>query len=238
MRLLIPKPLDSRPIDSSSQTSIQSPQLVLIDVGEWKGLRFQRAIKRAFDVILSALLLTLLSPLIVLSMVAVRLTSAGSPLFVHRRLGAGERTFPLYKIRTMTDGAALMQPRLVPEPHEGIFLKIEDDPRVTPIGRLLRKTSIDELPQLFNVLRGDMSLIGPRPLVASEVERLSPADRLRRASVRPGITGLWQVSGRNDCRDEERLELDLAYVDRWSLGMDLMVLLRTFPAVLSGRGAR
>jgi lipopolysaccharide/colanic/teichoic acid biosynthesis glycosyltransferase len=179
--------------------------------------------------------LVVLGPLILLLALAVRLSSRGPAFYLQPRIGLDGRPFRMVKLRTMEDGAdgskadlavALGRPRL---------FKMVDDPRVTPLGRFLRRWSLDELPQLWNVLRGDMSFVGPRPLPPEEVA----ADDVgtRRLVVRPGITGLWQVSGRSDLPWEECVRLDLHYVDNWSLVLDLQILLRTTAAVLRHQGA-
>jgi lipopolysaccharide/colanic/teichoic acid biosynthesis glycosyltransferase len=147
------------------------------------------------------------------------------------------REFAMYKFRTMRQGAEREQDRLARAQAERTFLKIERDPRVTAVGRFLRRYSLDELPQLVNVLLGDMSLVGPRPVLPCDFDKFPKLDQLRRFSMPPGVTGLWQVSGRSACTDEQRITLDLGYVDRWSLRLDLSILARTVPVVLSGRGA-
>ena len=193
--------------------------------------------KRAIDVVGAALLLILVSPLLLAAIVLVRLTSRGPAVFAQERPGYRGRSFRMYKLRTMVEGAGALEARLGERGGRGVFFKLESDPRVTPIGRLLRRTSVDELPQLVNVLRGEMSLVGPRPLLAGDVTNLPPAaDRLR-FTMLPGMTGLWQVSGRSRSTEQDRLRLDREYVERWSLWLDLKILLRTLPAVVSGSGA-
>ena len=195
------------------------------------------AVKRAFDIIGSIILLLLTAPVWILSGAAIKLTSAGSVLFRQARVGLQGRPFTLLKFRSMVAGA---EERLDEVAHlnemSGPVFKATHDPRVTPVGRLLRKTSLDELPQLINVLRGEMSLVGPRPPLPSEVARYERWQR-RRLSVRPGITGLWQVNGRNEVDFDKWMKLDLAYIDNWSLGLDLKILGKTLPAVLLGKGA-
>jgi lipopolysaccharide/colanic/teichoic acid biosynthesis glycosyltransferase len=193
--------------------------------------------KRAFDVTLAAILLVLAAPVIGIAMLLVRLTSRGPAIFVQQRIGFEGQKFAMYKLRTMQRGAERMQDELASCLEDKTFLKIEGDPRVTRIGRRLRKWSIDELPQLWNVLKGDMSLVGPRPLLLCDFRKFPKREQLRRFSVKPGITGLWQVSGRSSLPDSERMRLDLDYVDRWSLGLDLAILARTLPVVISTRGA-
>jgi lipopolysaccharide/colanic/teichoic acid biosynthesis glycosyltransferase len=168
----------------------------------------------------------------------VKVTSPGPVLFVQERGGLNARAFRMLKFRTMHADAEAERDRLL-DANEmgGPVFKMTDDPRVTRIGRFLRRTSLDELPQLVNVVLGHMSLVGPRPLPLVETRRLTGVHR-RRLSVKPGITGLWQVSGRNDLTFEEWMALDLQYIDHWSLGLDLAILLRTVPALLTARGAR
>jgi lipopolysaccharide/colanic/teichoic acid biosynthesis glycosyltransferase len=208
------------------------------------GSRVARTGKRAIDVIGSVALLLLLSPLLVIVAVLVRVTTPGPALFRQERVGTGGRTFTMLKFRTMVvndDDSALraaVERELegTREEEHGSF-KLADDPRVTAVGRWLRRTSFDELPQLFNVVRGHMSLVGPRPALAWEVA-LFPPELRRRDEVPPGITGLWQVSGRSRLGTPDMLRLDVEYVDRWSLGLDLSILVRTVPVLLRGDGAR
>lgn len=201
------------------------------------GGRMASAVKRAFDVLGGATLLVLTSPVLLGAMALVRLTSRGPAIFLQPRIGFGCRRFPMLKLRTMVHGAEGREEELAAERPDRTFLKIPRDPRITPVGRWLRRYSIDELPQLLNVLRGEMSLVGPRPLLLSDFEKYPKRAQMRRFSVKPGLTGLWQVRGRSDLDDAERIRLDLEYVDRWSLALDLDILSRTLPAVLSARGA-
>jgi exopolysaccharide biosynthesis polyprenyl glycosylphosphotransferase len=195
-------------------------------------------LKRCLDVTVAFTALLLLSPFLLLTALLIALTSTGPVLFVQRRVGLHKREFPIYKFRTMVVDAEQKQ-RDVEHLNEvsGPVFKISNDPRVTTLGRLLRKTSIDELPQLINVLKGDMSLVGPRPLPVRDYEGFSQDWQRRRFSVRPGITCLWQVSGRSSIAFDKWMELDLQYIDRWSLWLDLRILVRTIPAVLKGVGA-
>lgn len=198
----------------------------------------QLILKRFLDVFVSLASLLLLSPLLLTVWVLVRLTSPGPALFVQERVGLNKRLFKFYKFRTMVQNAEALQAGL--EAHnetEGATFKIRNDPRITPLGRLLRKTSIDELPQLFNVLRGDMSLVGPRPLPLRDVKRIENDWPRRRFGVKPGITCLWQISGRNALPFTRMMELDIEYVDTWSVALDLRILLRTVPVVFGMRGA-
>ena len=196
------------------------------------------ALKRVLDVMVSLLLLVLALPVIVLAALAIRLTSPGSVLFKQERLGLNGRIFTLYKFRTMIEDAHERREEVshLNEMKGGPVFKAKLDPRVTRVGRLLRKFSLDELPQLWNVLKGDMSLVGPRPPIPEEVELYHRWHR-RRLSMKPGLTCLWQVSGRNNVDFDRWMELDLQYIDNWSPSLDLKILLRTIPAVLSGKGA-
>jgi lipopolysaccharide/colanic/teichoic acid biosynthesis glycosyltransferase len=170
----------------------------------------------------------------------IRLTSPGPILFRQERAGRFGKPFVMVKFRSMSNDAEMRKAELEPfNQMSGPVFKLEQDPRVTPFGNWLRRTSMDELPQLVNVLSGDMSLVGPRPLPIYEVERFENSAQRRRLSVKPGLTCLWQISGRNEVRDfRDWVRLDLDYIDRWSLGLDLKILLRTIPAVLSGLGAK
>jgi exopolysaccharide biosynthesis polyprenyl glycosylphosphotransferase len=193
--------------------------------------------KRVLDIVLASVLLALAAPILILVSVWIKFESPGPLLFRQMRRGLNKRPFTMLKFRTMRAGAEMM---LSAVEHLNIAgcpaFKIPNDPRITRCGRWLRRFSIDEVPQLINVFKGDMSLVGPRPMFAWEFERLDPWIK-RRCSVRPGLTGLWQVSGRSSLPFERRIELDLHYIDNWSLIMDIAILARTVPAVLSGRGA-
>jgi exopolysaccharide biosynthesis polyprenyl glycosylphosphotransferase len=195
------------------------------------------AVKRGFDLLASILLLLVLSPLLVLIVLAVRLTSRGPILFHSMRPGIGQRPFACLKFRTMYWDAEHRQQGLEDlNEADGALFKIRNDPRTTPVGRLLRRFSLDELPQLVNVLRGEMSLVGPRPLPQRDYELLEDWHR-KRYLVLPGITGLWQVSGRSELDFDDLVHLDFLYLERWSLALDLTILLKTVPAVLMQRGA-
>jgi len=195
-------------------------------------------IKRALDFSVSLLLIVFLSPLLVLTAILIKLSSPGPILFLQQRIGLNKRRFHIYKFRTMVADA---ERRMKQIEHlnevTGPVFKIKNDPRITRLGRFLRKTSIDELPQLFNVLKGDMSLVGPRPMAVRDYEGFSEDWHRRRFSVRPGITCLWQILGRNSIPFERWMELDLQYIDQWSLWLDLEILMKTIPAVLKGSGA-
>jgi len=197
-------------------------------------------IKQIFDYTAAALLLVVLSPLLLLIVLAIRLTSPGPALYRQVRAGLNGGSFPMLKFRTMRLGAEEQQAGLAAQNEmRGPVFKVTNDPRVTGFGRFLRRHSLDELPQLWNVLRGEMSLVGPRPLPVAEVKRFDNDTHRRRLSVKPGLTGLWQISGRSDISDfTDWVRLDLAYIDEWSLWLDCKILLATLPAALFGRGAR
>jgi len=201
--------------------------------------RASRSAKRAIDICGSTVGLILLAPLLLLLALAVKLTSRGPILFAQKRCGLRGRTFQFYKFRTMVEDADGRKRDLEHlNEMRGPVFKIRRDPRITSLGRVLRKLSLDELPQLWNVLRGDMSLVGPRPPTPDEVERYT-ARQAQRLSVLPGITGMWQVSGRNDIPDFERwVDLDLEYARTWSLWLDLRILLKTTIVVALLRGAQ
>lgn len=209
--------------------------LLHLEEPELSGVR--QLVKTVFDVVVATLLLILAAPLLLALAVLVRLTSPGPALFRQERVGRAGSTFRVWKFRSMYVGAeeCLEEMRHLNE-HDGVLFKLRGDPRVTPLGRILRKYSLDELPQLANVLRGHMSLVGPRPPLPSEVARYEGHTR-RRLLVKPGITGLWQVSGRSNLSWEETVRLDLQYVENWSLGLDITVLARTFAVVIRGSGA-
>jgi exopolysaccharide biosynthesis polyprenyl glycosylphosphotransferase len=198
---------------------------------------WQFAAKRAFDIAGSLLLLAITAPVWIAVAVAIKLDSPGPIFFVQPRCGRYGRVFPFLKFRTMsTDAEARKADLRALNEKSGPVFKMQHDPRVTRVGRILRKYSIDELPQVLNVLVGHMSLVGPRPPVPAEVAKYE-LDHRGRLSMRPGLTCLWQVSGRNEIEFEDWVKLDIEYVERWSLLLDLQILLATFPAVISGRGA-
>jgi exopolysaccharide biosynthesis polyprenyl glycosylphosphotransferase len=195
-------------------------------------------VKRLMDIVASACLLALLFPLLVLVAVAIKLDSRGPVFFVQDRVGFNKRRFRMLKFRTMLrDAEARMKEIEHLNEKSGPIFKIRNDPRITRLGRWLRKTSIDELPQLVNVLLGDMSLVGPRPLPMRDVLKMEVPWQKRRFSVKPGLTCLWQVSGRSNLSFDDWMQLDLEYIDHWSLVLDWFILLRTIPAILTARGA-
>jgi exopolysaccharide biosynthesis polyprenyl glycosylphosphotransferase len=193
--------------------------------------------KFTFDILVSGFLLLLLSPVLAAIVVAVKATSPGPVLFRQRRVGTRGRPFTMLKFRTMRSGSdALVEELRAVHGVEGVMFKLHKDPRVTHVGRFLRKFSLDELPQLLNVMRGDMSLVGPRPPLPEEVTRYEDW-QFDRLEVPPGITGLWQVSGRADLSFDDCVRLDLFYIENWSLSYDLYILSKTVPVLLSQRGA-
>jgi len=210
--------------------------LVHVETPRYKGGKLHS--KRLFDVVASALLIALLAPVLVAVAVAIVITDPGPVLFRQRRVGKNGRRFSMLKFRTMVVDAEARLAELKAQADAGndILFKMRDDPRVTPVGRILRRYSLDELPQLFNVLRGEMSLIGPRPPLKTEVEEYDDHVH-RRFLVKPGITGLWQVNGRSNLSWEESVRLDLYYVENWTLTGDLAILFRTAQAVLARDGA-
>jgi lipopolysaccharide/colanic/teichoic acid biosynthesis glycosyltransferase len=193
--------------------------------------------KRLIDVILAAAALLIIWPLLAVLGLVVRVSSAGPALFRQERVGRGMRPFTMLKLRTMVDGADRLVAGLLDKTSvDQRFYKFQDDPRITRVGWWLRRWSLDELPQLWNVVRGDMSLVGPRPGLASEVQAYE-SWQLARLAVRPGLTGAWQVSGRSEVGFDDCVRMDLAYIENWSLRGDLIILAKTIPAVLRRRGA-
>jgi exopolysaccharide production protein ExoY len=200
-----------------------------------------RGYKRLLDVAVSGVAIVLLSPVLATVALTIKLSDGGPVLFRHRRVGIGGRTFDCLKFRTMNvDADIRLKEHLLADPAAAeeweTTRKLKKDPRLTAIGGSLRRSSIDELPQLINVLRGDMSLVGPRPVVTEEIAHYG-RDASHYLSVRPGLTGAWQVSGRNDVSYAERVRLDTEYCMTWSLAKDLQIMLRTIPALFSGRGS-
>jgi exopolysaccharide biosynthesis polyprenyl glycosylphosphotransferase len=213
----------------------QSVPLFELGPPVFEGVDF--ALKRAFDIVCATLTLILLSPLLLVIVLAVRLSSRGPIVFRSTRRGIGQRPFACLKFRTMYSDAEAQQDDLEQlNEASGALFKIRDDPRLTRVGRVLRRFSLDELPQLVNVLRGEMSLVGPRPLPQRDYDMLEDWHR-KRYLVLPGITGLWQVSGRSELDFDDLVHLDFIYLEHWSLALDLTILLKTVPAVLSRRGA-
>jgi exopolysaccharide biosynthesis polyprenyl glycosylphosphotransferase len=194
--------------------------------------------KRVIDIVGASTGLIVLGPVLLVAALAIKLTSTGPVFFIQTRYGLNRRPFKMYKLRSMVAEADALQASLEARNEaSGPVFKIHDDPRVTRVGKWLRRTSLDEFPQLLNVLRGEMSLVGPRPLPIRDVHRFTEAALMRRFSVRPGLTCLWQISGRSNLTFNDWIRLDLQYIDDWSMRLDLWILVRTFPVVLKGTGA-
>ena len=194
-------------------------------------------VKRAFDIIASSIMLILISPVLLVTALAIKFTSKGPVIYKQQRIGKNGKFFMMLKFRSMVENADSQLEQLEKYNEiEGLAFKMKNDPRVTKVGRFIRKYSIDELPQLINVIKGDMSLVGPRPPLPYEVEKYGDWE-WRRLEVLPGITGLWQVSGRSDLSFQQWVNLDIYYIENWSLGLDLKILLKTIPVVIKGEGA-
>jgi len=214
---------------------LDQTQILTLYTGPAAG--WQLAVKRVMDLSIASMLLVLLAPSFLLVICLIKLTSPGPIFFRQERLGYNKRRFRLLKFRTMVQNAETLLPELESfNEVSGPVFKMENDPRLTKVGKFLRRTSIDELPQLINVIKGEMSLVGPRPPIPAEIDKYDRWQR-RRLSIRPGITCLWQVNGRSNIPFKRWMELDLEYIDNWSLKLDLMILLRTIPAVIKGAGA-
>jgi exopolysaccharide biosynthesis polyprenyl glycosylphosphotransferase len=199
---------------------------------------WQLVMKRLIDIVGSAALLIALAPVFAVVALLIRLDSPGPIFFAQERVGLNKRRFRILKFRTMVNGSDQKQQMLEHlNEAEGPVFKIKNDPRVTRLGRFLRRFSIDELPQLINVLKGDMSLVGPRPLPVRDVDRIDVQWHKRRFSIKPGITCLWQVNGRSNIGFNEWVRMDLDYIDKWSLALDLLILMKTIPVVFRGPGA-
>jgi lipopolysaccharide/colanic/teichoic acid biosynthesis glycosyltransferase len=246
MSTSLPLPSSSLQLDTMSREARAHPVPEML--GHWGQPESEATaaarsnVKRLIDILGAATGLVLLFPLLVMIAAMVRLSSPGPALFRQLRQGQGGRPFWFLKFRTMSVDAERRLRDLEPlnEAAGGVLFKIRRDPRVTPLGRWLRRLSLDELPQLLNVLRGEMSLVGPRPLQMRDsdlLEQLEPSAYARRLTVLPGLTGAWQVGGRSETDSHGMLQLDLEYIERWSLRLDLAILCRTVKAVLRGRGA-
>ncbi|MBV9454974.1 MAG: sugar transferase [Rubrobacter sp.] len=211
--------------------------LPLFEVGYPHLDNTQRGLKRLLDVLVSLFGLVLLSPLLMSVAILIKATSPGPVLFFQKRVGADEKVFLCYKFRSMYIDAEERQVELEAQNEaDGAIFKIKNDPRITPVGRFIRRWSIDELPQLINVLLGEMSLVGPRPLPLRDYERMGELHKKRLAAI-PGITGYWQTSGRSELSFEDMVRLDLYYIENWSLSLDIKIILKTVDAVLRGKGA-
>jgi exopolysaccharide biosynthesis polyprenyl glycosylphosphotransferase len=222
-----------------AQSLNQVGGLPLLSIGAPPLTKASRIAKRGLDILISTTILVVLSPVLLAIAVAIKLNSGGPVLFRQVRAGRGETEFMLVKFRSMYRDAEQRKKQYEEENEakDGVMFKIKRDPRITRVGRFLRRSSLDELPQLLNVLRGEMSLVGPRPLILSESKHAAQTWHARRLDLRPGITGLWQVSGRSDLPFQEMVRFDYQYVSGWSLARDVEILLATIPVVISGRGA-
>ena len=211
----------------------------IVTLGSVPPFSWRTEAKRLMDLSVSVIMLLVATPMLVAAAIAIKLDSPGPVFFIQERVGFNKRRFRMIKFRTMTiDAEARMEEIEHLNEKQGTpIFKIKNDPRITRVGRWLRKTSIDELPQLINVLLGDMSVVGPRPLSVRDATRMEEAWQKRRFSVKPGLTCLWQVSGRSNLSFEQWMQLDLEYIDHWSLGLDVRILIRTIPAIASARGA-
>jgi exopolysaccharide biosynthesis polyprenyl glycosylphosphotransferase len=224
-------------IDISRTRSQAFDGRLMIYVEPTNRSRLRLFLKRSFDVVIAGLVLVLTLPILAIAAVAIKLDSRGPVLFRQVRVGKDGELFEMFKLRTMVRDAEARRSELEElNESSGPLFKIRADPRITRVGRFLRKSSIDELPQLWNVIRGDMSVVGPRPALPSETEEWTP-DLRERLRVLPGITGMWQVSGRSEADFELYRRLDLYYVDNWSLTHDVKIVLKTLFVVLAGRGA-
>jgi exopolysaccharide biosynthesis polyprenyl glycosylphosphotransferase len=223
-------------IGRSYVDDLQGVPIVTIQSGPQDG--WQLLAKRLIDIIASTVLLMLFAPLFITIILLIKWDSPGPVFFRQERVGFNKRRFRMLKFRTMIEGSDQQQRALEHlNEVEGPVFKIKNDPRITRIGAFLRRFSIDELPQLVNVLKGEMSLVGPRPLPLRDVERIDIQWHKRRFSIKPGITCLWQVNGRSNIGFNEWVRMDLDYIDKWSLGLDLLILVKTIPAVFKGPGA-
>ena len=235
VRLAVIGPLDSVAPHRLTTTSFAGT--TLMHVASSRPSALTRAMKNGLDRCVGVALFVAAAPVLAVLAVLIRLDSPGAAMFRQTRVGEHGRLFTIYKLRTMTDDAEARRAELVAENEvDGHLFKIRSDPRVTRVGKFLRRSSLDELPQLLNVVKGDMSIIGPRPALPDEVAEYDAATR-RRLAVKPGITGLWQVSGRSDLPYEEAVRLDLHYADNWRLSDDAVIVLRTARAVVASRGA-
>ena len=225
-------------LKGSGPQSIRYWRLLLKKYMWLTGLGIARALKRTLDILVSLTGLTLLSPILLGVMLAIWWHDKGPVFFVQKRVGQWGREFNCPKFRSMVLNAEALKAQLMSQNQhkDGITFKIKSDPRITPIGRIIRKTSIDELPQLWSVLVGDMSIVGPRPPVPQEVAKYSLKER-RRLDVKPGLTCFWQVEGRGDVPFSQQVEMDIRYIDSQGVWLDMLLILKTIPAVLLGKGA-
>ncbi|MFO7160625.1 MAG: exopolysaccharide biosynthesis polyprenyl glycosylphosphotransferase [[Clostridium] cellulosi] len=223
---------------TSQDTYLSKTDVVAGNIYEKVNKRYiYRAVKRFFDVVLSVLALVVLSPLFLITAIAIKLDSEGEVFYSQLRVGKDGKLFKMYKFRSMCVDADKQLDKLKDlNEKDGPVFKIANDPRVTRVGRIIRKRSIDELPQLINIIKGDMSIVGPRPPLPNEVAQYTPY-QMQRLSVKPGLTCYWQISGRSDISFDEWVELDCKYIRESSVWTDIKIILKTIPAVLTGRGA-
>lgn len=244
MAMSLPQPDRDRPLTSSTAPQADAPIVSTqpSDPATQAGaglvaVHAPSPAKRTFDVVVALILLVLVAPIIAVLALMIVIDSRGGPFFIQTRVGHGGREFRFIKLRTMVrDAEARLCDLTALNEVQGAHFKIRHDPRMTRVGGFLRRSSLDELPQLWNVIRGDMSLVGPRPPLPREVATYSP-EQVRRLSVKPGMTGLWQVSGRSDLNFEDAVALDLRYIDTWSMALDLSLIVRTLLVVVRPRGA-
>ncbi len=225
-------PMESAVVELHVAEEIGAPRRGLINADMW-----QVAVKRLMDIVASALAIVVLTPVFLAVALLIKTTSRGPVFYVQERVGRDGEPFRMMKFRSMyRDAHARRDEHAELNIHQGPIFKIRDDPRITPVGRAIRRLSIDELPQFFNVLTGSMSLVGPRPALPEEFLDYTERER-QRLLVKPGVTCIWQVSGRSDVDFETWIDMDLEYIDDWSLRLDLKLLMKTVPAVITGRGA-
>lgn len=225
-------PMEPAVVDYRVVEEVAAPPHGLLDAASW-----QIVVKRAIDIVMSALAVVVLTPVLLAVALLISVTSRGPVFYVQARVGRGGEPFRMLKFRSMyRDVHARRYEHAEQNIHQGPIFKIRDDPRITPVGRAIRRLSIDELPQLFNVLMGSMSLVGPRPALPEEFLDYTERER-QRLLVKPGVTCIWQVSGRSDVDFDTWIDMDLEYIEGWSLRMDLKLLAKTVPAVITGRGA-
>jgi exopolysaccharide biosynthesis polyprenyl glycosylphosphotransferase len=229
--------LDLTPLEAASVDYRVVEEVAAPRHGLWGAALWQIAVKRVMDIVMSALAVVVLIPVLLAVALLIRLTSRGPVFYVQERVGRGGEPFRMLKFRSMyRDAHERRNEHAEQNIHQGPIFKIRDDPRITPVGRAIRRLSIDEFPQFFNVLMGHMSLVGPRPALPEEFLDYTERER-QRLLVKPGVTCIWQVSGRSDIDFDTWIDMDLEYIEEWSLSLDLKLLARTVPAVLTGRGA-
>jgi len=221
----------------SSRLAVERhPSLPLVELAEPRLSPLQEVEKRLLDVVVAIPTFIALIPVYLVIALLVAVTSPGPILFIQDRIGVDGKKFRFLKFRTMRDGAHLSRLDVLGTPDENMLERYKNDPRITPVGRVLRRFSLDELPQIWHVITGEMSIVGPRPMLEEEVAQVQAVHERRRL-FKPGLTGLWQISGRKETTFEERMLIDLRYIDEWTVGLDLAIIARTFGVVLSGKGS-